>query len=114
MVCIAFVALIPDAGHILPLLRIAKALSKYGASIRFYVPEEAERLIQVTEFNFDLLRPVLPKNADYLLKIIYKNTPLSRKLFYHRYFHINYFNPIQYRGLASLPDPPGKAKRRAS
>lgn len=100
---ITFVALIPDAGHVIPLLRIASTLRLKDIECHFILPEEGKGLPATHGFEYDLLPPVLPANADSLLKKISHTSPLYRKLFFNRYFETHYFQPIQYKGLSSLP-----------
>jgi|26BtaG_2_1085354.scaffolds.fasta_scaffold00056_6 UDP:flavonoid glycosyltransferase YjiC (YdhE family) len=100
---ITFVSLIPDAGHVIPLLRIASILAKKDIECRFILPEEGRKLAAAQEFDFDLLPPVLPADAESLLKKISHTSPLYRKLFFNRYFESRYFQPIQFQGLSSLP-----------
>lgn len=100
---ITFVALIPDAGHVIPLLRIASTLRLKGIECHFILPEEGKSLPATHGFEYDLLPSVLPANADSLLKKISHTSPLYRKLFFNRYFETHYFQPIQYKGLSALP-----------
>ena len=100
---ITFVSLIPDAGHVIPLLRIASTLACKETECRFILPEEGRNLPATHGFEFDLLPPVLPADAESLLKKISHTSPLYRKLFFNRYFESRYFQPIQYQGLSSLP-----------
>ncbi|MDX1552512.1 MAG: glycosyltransferase [Marinobacter sp.] len=100
---ITLVSLIPDAGHVIPLLRIASTLASEDIECRFIVPEEGESLPATHGFEYDLLPPVLPANADSLLKRISHTSPRYRKLFFNRYFESHYFQPIQYKGLSLLP-----------
>ena len=100
---ITFVALIPDAGHVTPLLRIASTLRTKGIECHFILPEEGKNLPATHGFGYDLLPPVLPANAGELLKKISHTSPLYRKLFFNRYFESHYFQPIQYKGLSFLP-----------
>lgn len=65
---ITFVALIPDAGHVIPLLRIASTLRLKDIECHFILPEEGKGLPATHGFEYDLLPPVLPANADSLLK----------------------------------------------
>ncbi|MDK8464279.1 glycosyltransferase [Marinobacter sp. SS13-12] len=100
---ITFVSLIPDAGHVIPLLRIASALTTDDIECRFIVPEEGKSLPATQGFEYELLPPVLPANASSLLKRISHTSPLYRKLYFNRYFESHYFQPIQYKGLSFLP-----------
>jgi UDP:flavonoid glycosyltransferase YjiC (YdhE family) len=100
---ITFVSLIPDAGHVIPLLRIASTLRSKNIECRFILPEEGKSLPATHGFEYELLPPVLPANADSLLKTISHTSPLYRKLFFNRYFESHYFQPIQYKGLSFLP-----------
>lgn len=99
---VTFVSLIPDAGHVTPLLRIASTLVSKNVECHFILPEEGQGLPAAHGFEYDLLPPVLPTNADALLKKISHTSPLHRKLFFNRYFESHYFQPIQYKGLSSL------------
>jgi len=109
---ITFVSMIPDAGHAIPLLRIASALASKGTECRFILPEEGRNLPAAHGIEFDLLPPVLPANSDSLLKRISYTSPLYRKLFFNRYFESRYFQPIQYHGLSSLPSLKAKIQQQ--
>ncbi|WP_417566812.1 glycosyltransferase [Marinobacter sp.] len=100
---ITFVSMIPDAGHVIPLLRIASILAAKNIECRFILPEEGKSLPAAHGFEYDLLPPILPANADSLLRKISHTSPLYRKLFFSRYFESHYFQPIQYQGLSCLP-----------
>lgn len=100
---ITFISMIPDAGHVIPLLRVALTLTSKNTECRFILPEEGKNLPAAHGFECDLLPPVFPANAESLLKKISYTNPLYRKLFFNRYFESHYFQPIQYKGLSCLP-----------
>lgn len=99
---IAYVSLIPDPGHVAPLVRIASALEPQ-CECKFYVAAEAEKILASSGLEFELMPEVLPERANFLLGRISVTRPIYRKLFYNRYFESHYYQPIQHNGFKCLP-----------
>lgn len=108
---IVFVSMVPEAGHVIPLLRIASAIKSEQVSCYVIVPEEARKLPVEHGFEYELLPSVLPANADSLQSQISRTSPLARKLFFNGYFESRFFLPIQYHALSSVPILEEKLKR---
>ena len=51
---VAVICLLPDYGHLQPLLKIADALAEGGFEIKCYVPEECAPLMRRFRFDFEL------------------------------------------------------------
>ena len=56
---IAVVSFLPDAGHVLPLLRIAAAFSERGYDVVCYLPQECANYLSGSNFDFVSLGPAI-------------------------------------------------------
>ena len=56
---IAVVSFLPDAGHVLPLLRVAAEFFERGYNVVCYLPQECANYLSGYEFEFVSLGPQL-------------------------------------------------------
>lgn len=92
---LAVLCLVPEVGHVLPLIRIAMEARKDGHDILFCVPEEIAKLVKEYAFQVHSFGKVFPPYSEKLLTQISGTTPLTRKLIYNRLFELHYFQPLQ-------------------
>lgn len=99
---IAYVCLVPDAGHLLPLVRIAALLSRSSVDSLVVCPEEVQHLAAGPEFEVATIGPVRPHTHAASLSALCGSSPVRRDLFVKREFGKNYFLPIQANVLREL------------
>ena len=93
---LAFLCFVPDAGHIIPLIRNAKLAMDEGFEIKFYVPIEAKPLFNGVEFPVHYLLPVLSDNEHLILASICNASVTYRELFLKYKFRTYRNIPLMY------------------
>ncbi len=104
-------SLLPDTGHLTPLLQIAVELKKRGAEVFALVPTEAQNL--VNRFNIDAkyLGPVIPDGGKAALLNYSTAGELSRLFIRGPIFTQNYITPLTANGLKRFNDLVDEALR---
>lgn len=97
-------SLLPDTGHLTPLLQIAAELKKRGAEVFASVPIEAQ--ILVNRFNIDAkyLGPVIPDGGKAALLNYSRAGEFSRLFIRGPVFTQNYITPLTANGLERFGD----------
>lgn len=67
---VAVVGLMPDFGHVAPLLRIARAAATAGHQVRCFVPEDARRLVEQFGLVAEYAPSPRPADADEVLRAV--------------------------------------------
>lgn len=75
---VAVLSILPDAGHVFPLLRVAASLSERGHDVVCYLPQECEKYLNGYDFRFVSLGPAFSETAkdtyrDMLLRLSKKS-----------------------------------------
>ncbi|WP_166260735.1 glycosyltransferase [Marinobacter salicampi] len=101
---LAIVCLIPDFGHLIPLIRIAKEAIKDGHEIRFFVPDEAEPIINKKEFCSYFFGSVTPEHGQKSLRRLFDAPPLANRLILRYLFDYDYLVPLKINVLSRLDE----------
>lgn len=97
-------SLLPDTGHLTPLLQIAAELKERGAKVFALVPAEAQNL--ANRFNIDVkyLGPVIPEAGKIALLNYSRAGELSRLFIRGPIYTQNYITPLTANGLKRFGD----------
>lgn len=77
---VALVSLIPDAGHVIPLIRIGKVLEASGAEVRLICPDEAVHLAANVALAGDGFGKVVPQSELHYLSRLSKQSMLAQRV----------------------------------
>lgn len=101
---ILLASLLPDTGHLTPLLQIAAALKERDAEVLAVVPIEAENVVRKFSVNAKYLGPVIPGTAKIALSRYSEAGELSRLLYWGPVFNQNYIVPLIANGVGRFDE----------
>ena len=107
---ILLASLLPDTGHLTPLIQIAENLRDEGASVHAIVPEEARPLVERFDISQEYLEPVIPEGGRAVLSRYSKAGELSRLLIRGPLFMSHYIIPLTANGVRQLDSLTEKAQ----
>lgn len=99
---LAIVCLIPDFGHIIPLMRIAQESAKDGHEICFFIPDEAKKLIDEKDMSCQFFGKVVPADGEKSLRRLFDAPPLANRLILRYLFNYDYLVPLKINILSRL------------
>lgn len=104
-------SILPDTGHLTPLLQIAEALKERGADVYAVAPIEAKNLISQYSVDARYLGPVIPEAGKLALSEYSKAGEFSRLFFRGPLFSQKYIIPLTANGVVRLDELVDKALR---
>lgn len=95
-------SLLPDTGHLTPLMQMGENLRAHGAVVHVIVPAEARTFVERFGFPTEYLEPVIPDNGKTVLSRYSRAGELSRLLVRGPLFMSNYIIPLTASGVGQL------------
>lgn len=87
---VAFLSLISDTGHVVPLLKIAKIFQSHLSEVLYIGPSETQSLSESAGIAFQDIGTVRPANGHKYMKVLTAKTNKWRYLIYSTWFDVNY------------------------
>lgn len=100
----ALLSLVPDSGHVIPLLRIGQQLQSAGVEVCVFCPDEAEPLVRQAGLTPHALGRMRPADYTAALAQLIAASDLSRRLYAMRRFESRYTAEVQATALARLDE----------
>jgi len=100
---IALCSLLPDTGHLTPLLLMGRALMARGDHVKAFFPDEAQPLATRYGVAMEGLGPVLPGDRGRVIARYAKASQWSREAYWGVWFARRYMIPAKVNGIARLP-----------
>jgi UDP:flavonoid glycosyltransferase YjiC (YdhE family) len=98
------VCLLPDAGHAIPLLRIAKQIEVAGGKVRYFGTAETRQLAESFGIHAVIAGGVRPSNHRQLLERMANANPVYRRIRLEKWFYQTYFQPLMENAFRQLPN----------
>jgi len=91
---IALLCLMPDPGHVIPLLRIGKLIEQHGGIIRFFGPAETSLIVSESAIASENIGSVRPAGHEKMLATMISSSETYQKIILNKFFALKYLNPI--------------------
>lgn len=100
---VTFLSLIPDTGHVVPLLRMADYLRRYGAAVQIICPDEAVHLAEQAHVQATGFGRVIPESQVRHIERLSRQSELGQRLVGVHAFHKHYISQLQENVFRRFP-----------
>lgn len=99
---VVVLCLLPDAGHVIPLVRIAHQLEQAGLELLFIGPDEVRTMLVNSSLQLKTIGSVRPDNFRTTMAKFTRANECIRFLYLDRWFEEQYFEPVHLAALQRL------------